>query len=157
MWQNIKLYNNFRVKYIFMPGLLDISVICSYSYVNTFFCVGVSFAVSINRCFINKVLFFLFVLFLFFFFRNKQRTLFVGGTTWNFVAAVRKWEMLAATWVKMSDGGKIAYKNKNTYDISSIKRVTRKLLEISHFSRAIKQRQRNVQRKCVARAKFLFC
>ena len=45
--------------------------------------------------------------------------------------------MLAATWVKMSDGGKIAYKNKNTYDISSIKRVTRKLLEISHFSRAI--------------------
>ena len=27
----------------------------------------------------------------------------------------------------------------------------------SHFSRAIKQRQRNVQRKCVARAKFLFC
>ena len=50
-----------------MPGLLDISVICSYSYVNTFFCVGVSFAVSINRCFINKVRFF-FCLFLFFFF-----------------------------------------------------------------------------------------
>ena len=49
-----------------MPGLLDISVICSYSYVNTFFCVGVSFAVSINRCFINKVLFLF--LFLFFFF-----------------------------------------------------------------------------------------
>ena len=64
--------------------------------------------------------------------------------------------MLAATWVKMSDGGKIANKNKNTYDISSIKRVTRKLLEISHFSRAIKQRQRDEQRKCVARAKFLF-
>ena len=65
--------------------------------------------------------------------------------------------MLAATWVKMSDGGKVANKNKNTYNISSIKRVTRKLLEVSHFSRAIKQRQRNVQRKCVARAKFLFC
>ena len=64
-----------------MPGLLDISVICSYSYVNTFFCVGVSFAVSINRCFINKVLFFVLFLFLFCFFRNKQRTLFVGGTT----------------------------------------------------------------------------
>ena len=48
-------------------------------------------------------------------------------------------------------------KNKNTYDISSIKRATRKLLEISHFSRAIKQRQRDEQRKCVARAKFLFC
>ena len=63
-----------------MPGLLDISVICSYSYVNTFFCAGVSFAVSINRCFINKVLFF-FVFAFVFFFRNKQRTLFVGGTT----------------------------------------------------------------------------
>ena len=34
--------------------------------------------------------------------------------------------------------------NKNTYDISSIKRVTRKLLEVSHCSRT-KQQQRNVQ------------
>ena len=46
--------------------------------------------------------------------------------------------------------------NKNTYDISSIKRVTRKLLEVSRCSRA-KQRQRNVQRKCAARAKLIFC
>ena len=45
--------------------------------------------------------------------------------------------------------------DKNTYDISSIKRVTRKCLEVSPFSRA-KQRQRNVQKKCAARAKFLF-
>ena len=51
-----------------MPGLLDISVICSYSYVNSFFCVGVSFAVSINRCFINKVLVFFFVFVFVFFF-----------------------------------------------------------------------------------------
>ena len=35
--------------------------------------------------------------------------------------------------------------NKNTYDISSIKRVTRKFLEVSRFSRT-KQRQRNVQK-----------
>ena len=35
--------------------------------------------------------------------------------------------------------------NKNTYDISSIKRVTRKFLEVSRHSRA-KQRQRNVQK-----------
>ena len=34
--------------------------------------------------------------------------------------------------------------NKNTYDISSIKRVTRKLLDVSHCSRT-KQQQRNVQ------------
>ena len=35
--------------------------------------------------------------------------------------------------------------NKNTYDISSIKRVARKFLEVSRYSRA-KQRQRNVQK-----------
>ena len=62
--------------------------------------------------------------------------------------------ILAATGVKMSDSGKKV--NKNTYDISSKKRVTRKLLEVSRYSRA-KQRQRNVQRKCAAQAKSLFC
>ena len=35
--------------------------------------------------------------------------------------------------------------NLNTYNISSIKRVTRKFLEVSRCSRA-KQRQRNVQK-----------
>ena len=39
---------------------------------------------------------------------------------------------------------------KKTYDISSIKRVTKKFLEVSRCSRA-KQRQRNVQEKCAAR------
>ena len=62
--------------------------------------------------------------------------------------------MLAASWVKMSDSGKKV--NKNTYDISSIKRVTRKFLEVSRFSGA-RQRQKNVQKKCAARAKLLFC
>ena len=37
--------------------------------------------------------------------------------------------MLAATWVKMSDSEKKV--NKNMYDISSIKRVARKFLEVS--------------------------
>ena len=45
--------------------------------------------------------------------------------------------------------------NKKTYDISSIKRVTKKFLEVSRCSRA-KQRQRNVQKKCAARAKLFF-
>ena len=45
--------------------------------------------------------------------------------------------------------------NDNTYYISSIKRVTKKFLEVSRCSRA-KQRQRNVQKKCAARAKLLF-
>ena len=39
--------------------------------------------------------------------------------------------------------------NKKTYDIFSIKRVTRKFLEVSRCSRA-KQRQRNVQKTCAA-------
>ena len=37
--------------------------------------------------------------------------------------------------------------NNNTYDICSIKRVTRKFLEVSRCSRA-KQRQRNVKKVC---------
>ena len=45
--------------------------------------------------------------------------------------------------------------NENTYDISSMKRVTKKFLEVSRGSR-VKQRQRNVQKKCAARAKLVF-
>ena len=55
--------------------------------------------------------------------------------------------------VKMSGSEKKV--NENTYNISSIKRVTKNFLEISRCSRA-KQRQRNVQKKCAARAKLLF-
>ena len=61
----------------------------------------------------------------------------------NFIAAVRKWEMQAATKVKISGSDKKV--NRNTYDFSSIKRVTRKFLDVSRCSRA-KQRQRNVQK-----------
>ena len=46
--------------------------------------------------------------------------------------------------------------NENTYDISSIKSVTKKFVEVSRCSRP-KQRQRNVQKQCAARAKLLFC
>ena len=45
--------------------------------------------------------------------------------------------------------------NENMYDISSKKPVTKKILEVSHGSRA-KQRQRNVQKKCAARTKLFF-
>ena len=44
--------------------------------------------------------------------------------------------------------------NGNTYNISSIKRVTKKFLEISRCSRA-KQWQQNVQKKFAARVKLL--
>ena len=45
--------------------------------------------------------------------------------------------------------------NKNTSDIPSIRSVTRKFLEVSRNICA-KQRQRNVQKKCAARAKLFF-
>ena len=60
---------------------------------------------------------------------------------------------VAATKVKKSGSEKKV--NRTTYNISFIKRVTRKFLEVSCCRRA-KQRQRNVQKKCAARAKFFF-
>ena len=62
--------------------------------------------------------------------------------------------MLAATRVKMSDSEK--RENKNTSNIPSIKRVTRKFLEVARNSRA-KQLQRNVQKKlcCTCKVAFL--
>ena len=62
--------------------------------------------------------------------------------------------MLRATKVKMSGSEKKL--NKSTYVISSMKCVTRKFLEVSRCSRA-KQGQSNVQKKCAACAKLLFC
>ena len=55
--------------------------------------------------------------------------------------------------VKMSGSEKNV--NENTYDISSKIPLTKKFLEVSRCSRA-KQRQKNVQKKCAARAKLLF-
>ena len=46
--------------------------------------------------------------------------------------------------------------DNNKYDISSIKHVTKKSLKVPHCSHA-KKRQRNVQKKCAARAKLIFC
>ena len=54
--------------------------------------------------------------------------------------------MLAATKVKMNSSEKKV--KRTTYKLSSIKRVTRKFLEVSRCSRA-KQRQRNVKKKRV--------
>ena len=54
--------------------------------------------------------------------------------------------------VKMSGIEKV---NEKTYDVFSKNCVTEKFLEVSRRSRA-KQRQRNVQKKCAARAKGAF-
>ena len=62
--------------------------------------------------------------------------------------------MLSATKVKMSGSEKKV--NRTTYNISSIKSVTRKFLEVSRYRRA-KQRQRNVQKSVLARANLFFC
>ena len=43
------------------------------------------------------------------------------GKQENFIEALRKWHMLAASKVKMS--AKEKKMNRNTYDVSSIKRV----------------------------------
>ena len=76
----------------------------------------------------------------------------------NFVTAVTKWELLAATNARWKWAAVKKKVNEKTNDISSIKLVTKskKFLEVSLCGRA-KQRQRNVQKKCAARAKLLFC
>ena len=56
--------------------------------------------------------------------------------------------------VKMS--GREKKVNEKTYDISTIKDVTKKFQQVSRCSCA-KQLQRNVQKKCAARAKLRFC
>ena len=53
----------------------------------------------------------------------------------------------------MSDSEKKV--NRNTYNISSINRVTRKFLEVLHYSRA-KQRQRNVLKSVPYVQSFFF-
>ena len=58
----------------------------------------------------------------------------------NFVAEVRKWEMLAATTVKMSGSEKKLQEQVRHF---FIKRLTRNFMEVSRCSRA-KQRQKNV-------------
>ena len=55
--------------------------------------------------------------------------------------------------VKMSGSEKKV--NENTYDISSIKRVTKKFLEVSRCSRA-KTTAKKCTKKCAASAKLLF-
>ena len=56
---------------------------------------------------------------------------------------------------KVKIGGSEKKVNENMYDISSVKLVTKKFLEVVRCSHT-KQRQRNVQKKCAARAKLLF-
>ena len=88
--------------------------------------------------------------------KKQRRNFFVGRTTWKFCSSGDKMRNASGHQCKKKMSGSEKKVNENTYDISSIKRVTKKFLEVSRCSRA-KQRQRNVQKKCAARAKLLFC
>ena len=61
--------------------------------------------------------------------------------------------MLAATKVQMSSIEKKV--NRNAYNISFIKRVTMRFLEVSRCSRA-KQRERNIQKKSLLHVQSCF-
>ena len=77
---------------------------------------------------------------------------------WNFLPTKAAVTMRNASGhqckVKMSGSEKKV--NEKTYDISSIKRVNKKFQQVSRCS-CEKQLQGNVQKKCGARAKLLFC
>ena len=60
--------------------------------------------------------------------RIKEENLEGGKKTWKFYSSGEKWELLATTKVKMN----AVEKSEQEYiDISSIKRVTRKILKVS--------------------------
>ena len=81
--------------------------------------------------------------------KKQRRQFFVGRTTRKFCSGVNKIRNACGHQCKVGDSEKQV--NKKTCDISSIKRVIKKFKEVSRCSRE-KQRQRNVQKKCVARA-----
>ena len=73
----------------------------------------------------------------------------------KFIAAVRKRGNASCHQLKVKVSGREKKVNGNTYNISSIRRVTGKFLKVSRCIRS-KQRQRNVLKKCAARAKYSF-
>ena len=84
--------------------------------------------------------------------KKQRRHFFVGRTTRKFCNGGDKMRNASGhqCGMKMSGRGKIV--NEKTYDNSSIKRVTKKFLEVLRCSRA-KQRQRNYKKSvlCVQR------
>ena len=87
---------------------------------------------------------------------KTKETFFVGRITRKFCSGGNKIRNASGHQCKVKMSGSEKKANKKTYDIFFIKRVTKKFLEVSRCSRA-KQRQRNVQKKCAARAKLPFC
>ena len=79
----------------------------------------------------------------------------IGRTTSKFCSGGDKMGNASGHQCKVKMSGSEKKVNENTYDISSIKRVTKRFLEVSRCSRA-KQRQRKVQKKCAARQSCFF-
>ena len=73
----------------------------------------------------------------------------------KFCSSGEKMRNVSGNQGEKSDSENKKRKRTRTTFNSSIKRVTRKFLEVSRYSRA-KQRQRKVQKKCAARVKLLF-
>ena len=77
--------------------------------------------------------------------KKTKETNFVWRITWKFYSGCEKMRNASDTKVKTSGSEKRV--DRTTYNISSIKRVPRKFLEVSCCHR-VKQRQRNVQKVC---------
>ena len=76
---------------------------------------------------------------------TTKETFFDGRTTWQFCGGGEKIRNASGHRCKVKMSGSEKKVDKNKYDISSMKRVTKKFLEFSRCSRA-KQRQRTVQK-----------
>ena len=61
--------------------------------------------------------------------KQQRRWILLEEKHENFIAAVKKWEILAATTVKMSGSEKVKA-NRDTYNISCIKRATRRTIHV---------------------------
>ena len=86
------------------------------------------------------------------FIKFSQRIL--EGSVWRSVWRICIWileskKLRQSNWFNGHTVYTVYSKNRNTYDFSSIKRVTRKFLDVSRCSRS-KQQQRKVFKKCAA-------
>ena len=79
--------------------------------------------------------------------KQKRRKFFVTRTTWQFCSCGEKMRNASGHQCNVKMRGSEKKVSENTYDISPIKRVTKKFVKVSRCSSAT-QRQRNVQKVC---------
>ena len=86
----------------------------------------------------------------------QRRHFFVGRTTWKFCSDGDKMRNASGHQCKVKMSGSDKKVNENTYDTSSIKRVTKKFLRVFTLY-SCKTTAKKCTKKCAARAKLLFC